>query len=159
MPLLRWLAASGRRRWLGQPPPALEGSLAGNGKARVELSQADADEAGAPTRVGLVEEQGFLEQGVAGRQGPRGRAVLRGGGFPLPKAELAKQVLHGAHGQVQLASDRRTIQPVVAEGNQELTHRQGNRSRHGKASVGQDTNASRNKIATSPGQRKTAGRD
>jgi hypothetical protein len=76
VPLLRGLATSGRRRWLGQPPPALEGSLARNGKARVQLRQADADEAGSPTRVGLVQEQGFLDQGVAGRQDPLGRTVL-----------------------------------------------------------------------------------
>jgi hypothetical protein len=75
------------------------------------------------------------------------------------KAELTQQVLHGSHGQVQLARNRHTIQPVVAEGNQKLTHRQGNGSRHSKASLEQDTNASRNKIATSPGQRKTACRD
>jgi len=28
------------------------------------------------------------------------------------KAEMAQQVLHGSHGQVQLASNRSTIQPV-----------------------------------------------
>jgi hypothetical protein len=76
VPLLRWLAASGRRRWLGQPPPALEGSRAGNGKARVELRQADADKAGAPGWVGLVQKASFLDQGIAGRQDPLGRAVL-----------------------------------------------------------------------------------
>ena len=76
VPLLGWLATGGRRRLLGQTPPALQGSRAGKGKARVELRQADADEAGCPGRVGLVQEEGLLDQLIAWRQGTLGRAVL-----------------------------------------------------------------------------------
>jgi hypothetical protein len=79
VPLLGGLAAGGCRRRLGQTPPALEGAFAGKGKARVELRQTDADKAGAPSRVGLVQEEGFLDQGIARRQGPLRGSILRGG--------------------------------------------------------------------------------
>lgn len=42
----------------------------------MQLRQADADEAGPPGGVRLVQEESLLDQVVFGRVGPLGRAVL-----------------------------------------------------------------------------------
>jgi hypothetical protein len=88
VPLLGGLAAGRRRRLAQRLPVALQGAFAGQGQVGMQLGQADADEAGSPGGMGLVEEQGLLEQGVVREGAPVGRPILRGAGLPVVLAEV-----------------------------------------------------------------------
>jgi hypothetical protein len=134
LPLLGGLATRGRGWLLGPPPPALEGSDAGDGEAGVQQRQTDADEAGTPGGVGLTQEQGLLDEVIRRGLARVDRPVLRRTGFAVVAAELLQQVLHGARGKVEATRDSAGIEPRSVQGSNALAHGQGNGSRHEQTS-------------------------